>query len=229
MTLSDSTVASLDLPDTALAQASLALVSEVSAEFLLNHCVRSYLFGRELAAASGLRAGGDYDDELLFVACLLHDLGVTDHANGDQRFEVDGADAAAAFLREHHVDEARIRTVWNAVALHTSVGLAHRFGPLEGLAQQGIAADVVGEGRALLRPGFADRVHARWPRHHLGYALGAAIARQVQANPAKGAPLTLPALVHHQFHPDAPARGWFDIVESAGWGDLPPGTRPPTT
>jgi len=225
VTLSDPAVTPFGLPDSDLAGSALTLVTEVAEEFVVNHCVRSYLFGRELAAASGLRAGADYDDELLFVACLLHDLGVTDYANGDQRFEVDGADAAAAFLREHGVDEARVQSVWNAIALHTSVGLAHRFGPLEALAQRGIAADVIGEGRTLLRPGFADRVHARWPRRHLGYALGAAIARQVHDNPAKGAPLTFPAHLHRVFYPDAPVVEWFDLVGAAGWNDLPPDAR----
>lgn len=225
MTLSDPAVTPLDLPDSDLAVSALALVTEVAEEYVVNHCVRSYLFGRELAAVSNLRAGADYDDELLFLACVLHDLGVTDYANGDQRFEVDGADAAAGFLRERGVDESRVRSVWNAIALHTSVGLAHRFGPLEALAQRGIAADVIGEGRTLLRPGFADRVHTRWPRHRLGYALGAAIARQVHDNPAKGAPLTFPAQLHREFYPEAPAVGWFDLVGAAGWDDLPPGAR----
>jgi len=66
--------------------------STVSPPFVANHCVRSYLFGRELATAKGLRRDVEYDDELVFLSCILHD-------NGDQRFEVDGADAAAQFLR----------------------------------------------------------------------------------------------------------------------------------
>ena len=55
---------------------------EVSPRFIANHSVRSYLFARELAAADGLT---DYDDELVFLGCLLHDLGVTDYGWGDQR------------------------------------------------------------------------------------------------------------------------------------------------
>ena len=61
------------------------------------HFHADFLSGtRELAAADGLT---DYDDELVFLGCLLHDLGVTDYGWGDQRFEVEGADAAARFLR----------------------------------------------------------------------------------------------------------------------------------
>jgi hypothetical protein len=61
------------------------------------------------AAAKGLRRDVDYDDELVFLSCMLHDLGVTEHANGDQRFEVDGADAAAQFLRDHGMSETGSR------------------------------------------------------------------------------------------------------------------------
>ncbi|MGV0645457.1 HD domain-containing protein [Mycolicibacterium sp. XJ2546] len=213
---------SFELPDSDLAVSARRLAEEVSPEFVYHHCVRSYLFARELAAGDGLRAGRDYDDELVFVACLLHDLGVTDYANGDQRFEVDGADAAARFLRNQGVDEARTATVWSTIALHTSPGLAHRFGAVQGVAQRGIATDVVGLGREQLRSGFAERVHAAWPRHDLGYALAEVIARQVHHNPAKGEPLTFPAHVHAVYYPDAGALSWFDLVAAAGWNDQPP-------
>src|SRR5258708_38455268 len=118
----------LDLPDSEIACAAKQFAFDVSPAVVANHCVRSYLFARELAAAKELRPDVDYDDELLFLSCILHDLGATDHANGDQRFEVDGADAAARFLRDHGVADTGVTTVWQAIALHTSVGLAHKFG-----------------------------------------------------------------------------------------------------
>ncbi|HEY4794813.1 MAG TPA: hypothetical protein VII18_12235, partial [Mycobacterium sp.] len=92
----------------------------------------------------GLYPDVDYDDELVYLSCVLHDLGATDYANGEQRFEVDGADAAVRFLRGEGVQEARVTTVWQAIALHTSIGLAHRFGAVHAVAQMGIAADIVG-------------------------------------------------------------------------------------
>ena len=69
------------------------------------------------------------------------------------------------------MQEARVTTVWQAIALHTSVGLAHKFGAEQAIAQMGISADIVGTDRDMLPPGFAERVHASWPRHDLGYAL----------------------------------------------------------
>src|ERR1700758_1323310 len=180
----------IDLPDSEIACAATQFAFDVSPAVVAHHSVRSYLFGRELAAAKGLRCDVDYDDELVFLSCILHDLGVTEHANGDQRFEVDGADAAARFLRDHGVQDARVSTVWQAIALHTSIGLAHKFGAEQAVAQMGISADIVGTGRHMLPPGFADQVHASWPRHDLGYALAELIAGQVEANPVKGPPLT---------------------------------------
>jgi hypothetical protein len=208
------------LPTSDIAMAATEFTVDVAPEFIYNHSVRSYLYARELAAANGFREGTDYDDELVYLSCVLHDLGATDHANGDQRFEVDGADAAAAFLREHGVEHARVDAVWTAIALHTSAGLAHRFGPVAAIAQMGIGADIIGIGKDKLPSGFADRVHEAWPRHNLGYGLAAVIARQVHDNPAKGGdPLSFPAHLHQLLYPDAAPVTWFDIVDAAGWGD----------
>lgn len=53
-----------------------------------------------------------------------------------------------------------------------------------------IGFDVAGFGKALLSPAFAEWVHAAWARHDLGYAIAAAIARDIRSNPTK----TLPSL-----------------------------------
>lgn len=222
MTIDAAARAGFAVPDTELATAADALARSVSPSFVYNHTVRSYLFARELAAASGLRAEVDYDEELVYVACILHDLGVTEFANNDKRFEVDGADAAAAFLTARGVEPARVQPVWNAIALHTSDGLAPHFGPVEAVTQQGIAADILGFGKQQLPAGFAERVHAAWPRENLGYALGELIAAQVHANPAKGSPHTFPGQLRSLYYKDAPELTWFDFVAAAGWGDPTP-------
>jgi hypothetical protein len=214
-----------DLPNSDIACAAKQFVSDVSPTFVAHHSLRSYLFARELASAKGLKRDVDYDDELVFLSCILHDLGATDYANGDQRFEVDGADAAARFLQDHGVDETRVSTVWQAIALHTSIGLAHKFGAEQAITQMGIGTDIVGTDRQLLPAGFADRVHASWPRHDLGYALAEVIARQVEHNPTKGPPLTFPDHLHQLMYPTTAPVTWFDVVRAAGWNDQPrPGT-----
>ncbi|BCI51684.1 hypothetical protein NIIDNTM18_09620 [Mycolicibacterium litorale] len=202
-----------NVPDTEVCSAATRLVFDVSPRYIANHTVRSYLFARELATAKGQ----DYDDELVFLTCLLHDLGVTDYGDGDQRFEVDGADAALRFLREHDIPEQRARTVWEGIALHTSLGLAHRFGAEQAVTFFGISLDIDGSEKHLLPQGFADRVHAAFPRYDLGYAIADLIARGTAADPRKAPPFTFPAHVHELINGGGVT--FFDVVGNCGWGD----------
>lgn len=207
-----------DLPDSQVCLAAVGLARDVSPEFLYNHCVRGYLFARELAARAGLRGGVDYDEEVVFLASILHDLGLTAFGSGDQRFEVEGADAAARFLRGQGLTEDRVTRVWQSIALHTSIGLGHRFGTEQAVCHSGIDLDVAGIQKDSLPTGFADRVHAAWPRHNLGFAITEAIGRDTLANPTKAPLFSFPAHVHH-FVNDAPQPSFADVVTGAGWGD----------
>ncbi|MFI5571771.1 HD domain-containing protein [Streptomyces sp. NPDC051740] len=86
------------LLDTPVARRALALVCETESTATANHSVRSALFARLRADDQGAKPGRDYDPELLFLACVLHDIGLTRAGDRHQRFEVDGADTAAEFL-----------------------------------------------------------------------------------------------------------------------------------
>jgi HD domain len=207
------------LPDSEICSAALQLAFDVSPTFIANHCVRSYLFARELAAAKGQRSGVDYDDELVFLSCILHDLGVSDYGGGDQRFEVDGADAAVRFLREQGISDERVTTVWQAIALHTSAGLANRFGPEQSVSHFGIALDISGIEKELLSAGFAERVHAAWPRHDLGYAIAELIASGIRSNPMKAPPFSFPAHINEVIN--GTSMTFLDVVKNSGWGDRP--------
>jgi hypothetical protein len=219
MTSAASNGAHWDFPDSETSSAALQLAFDVSPEFVANHCVRSYLFARELAVANGLRSGVDYDDELVFLSCILHDLGVTDYGGGDQRFEVDGADAAVRFLLEQGVSDERVTTVWQAIALHTSVGLANRFGPEQSVSHFGISFDINGIEKDRLSTSFVERVHAAWPRHDLGFAIVELIARDIRSNPMKAPPFTFPGHVNEVINGNSIA--FLDLVENSGWGDRP--------
>ncbi|MFF7189777.1 SgcJ/EcaC family oxidoreductase [Streptomyces sp. NPDC008222] len=213
----------LDLPDTSLTRDASAYAARATPAFVFHHSVRSYVFARAHARNQGLRAGADYDDELLFVSCVLHDIGLSEEGNGDQRFEVDGADTAAVFLRERGVDERRIAIAWDAIALHTSDGIAVRKGSEVVLAQAGIGTDILGARRESLPPGLADDVHALLPRLDLGYALSDAILTQAEAKPQKAPPLTFPGELLRRHLPYGAHPAWYDLLAAAGWGDKPVG------
>ena len=68
------------------------MARETSPPFLFNHSMRTYLFGALLGKDLA------FDHELLFLACILHDLGLTDRYAGEKPFEIEGAEAARKFL-----------------------------------------------------------------------------------------------------------------------------------
>ncbi|WP_225802727.1 HD domain-containing protein [Streptomyces sp. NK15101] len=216
------TYAGFDLPATELAVAALRYAEKLTEPYVFRHSVRGYLFGRALATQRGLRPDADYNDELVFVASVLHDIGLSHEGNGDQRFEVDGADLAARFLRERGLPEDDVAIVWDAIALHTSDQIAARKGPEVALCQAGIAVDILGQGRTELPEGFADRLHTALPRENLAYALTDAIVAQARSNPLKAGPLSFPgALLRHRLPPRA-LPDWYDLIAGAGWGDRCP-------
>jgi hypothetical protein len=149
--------------------------------------VRSFLFGRTAAAQAGICAGADYDVELMFLICALHDMGLTDRANTNQRFEVDGADFAARFLEDRGVTDHRVDTVWDAIAMHTnrsfreSPVFRRRRLPEISIAQNGISIDM-GTNSPVPQE-YAVAVHGRYPR------LGGALRCLPRADHAATAPV----------------------------------------
>src|SRR2546426_2846741 len=140
-------------PTGALADASLAIARSSVRRPIVDHSIRSFLFARLLADHEGCLDDADYDEDLLFAATVMHDLGLGERATGEARFEVEGADLAAAVLRRHGVAERDIDRVWEAIALHASLGIAHRRGLLTSLTHRGVFIDA---GR--ITDGVADRL-----------------------------------------------------------------------
>ena len=132
----------LGLPAGPLAEASLALVRTSESRPIVDHSIRSFLFARLVAEEEGSLSDAAYDEDLLFAATVMHDVGLGEHAQGQGRFEVEGADLAAGVLREHGVAEADVDRVWEAIALHSSIGIADRRGLLTYLTHKGVFIDV---------------------------------------------------------------------------------------
>src|SRR5262245_6481858 len=142
-------------PDSALCRRATELVAELSPPFLFNHCVRTFLFGDALGKRDSLK----YDRELLYLSALLHDLGLTDSiARGGQRFEVEGADRARAFVAEHGPPDDKADIVWDAIALNTSFGIALRKGSEVALTHLGASADFLGTRLADIGPRTVDQI-----------------------------------------------------------------------
>jgi len=182
----------LALPGTPLAREVLTFVGNNSSAVVLNHCVRSYLFGRLLAVHHGVELGRDVSGELLFYSCVLHDMGLTEFGNRNQRFEVDGADVAAEFLTVKGLAATEVDAVWEAIALHTSFGIAGRREGLTMMTHGGIGLDF-GVGSEFLTDEQASTIHRAYPRLEMAKSLADLITAQVEARPEKGPPYSFPA------------------------------------
>jgi hypothetical protein len=153
-------VAGIMLPDSKLAREATDFVRGLSAPIVLNHVLRTYVLGALLGRAGNLT----FDNELFYLGAVLHDLGQTERFMGKQRFEVDGADAAAEFLTDKGIQKEWIEVVWDAVALHTSLGIVHRKRPEIALVSAGAGADVLGFGIDQLPRATVAQVIAAFPR-----------------------------------------------------------------
>jgi hypothetical protein len=186
------TESSIPVPSTEACRTVQEWVFANTPDFIANHSLRSYRFARVLAPKVGLPES-DLDVELLHLSCVLHDVGLTDHANGTERFEVDGADFAKSFVLERGLSTDRAQTVWEAVALHTTSSIASRMGPEIRLANVGIGTDVFGHRHELLTEAEVDDVHAGLPRLDLGRRLFDEVVNQVVGCASKAPAATFPA------------------------------------
>jgi hypothetical protein len=135
------TLEEVAIPDSKLAHEITELVRDTETPLLFHHSSRVYYFG----ALAGRRRGLKFDPELLYAGAMFHDMGLTrKHASAHERFEVDGANAARAFLRGHRIPDAEIDTVWTAIALHTTPGIPLHMHPVVALLTAGVEMDVLG-------------------------------------------------------------------------------------
>jgi hypothetical protein len=55
------------------------------------------------------------------VGAMFHDVGLLEgHCSAHERFDIDGANAARAFLERHDRPEEQVMTGWESIALHTT-------------------------------------------------------------------------------------------------------------
>jgi hypothetical protein len=170
MTAARTTIAGIPIPDSTIATEATELVRDVAPPLLFDHSRRVFLFG----ALQGEQLGLDYDPELFYVGAMFHDLGLVEgHRSADERFEIDGANAARTFLERHGLPEDQVMTVWESIALHTTPEVPRYKQAEVRMVSLGVQYDVVGlrfddlpaqQREAVLdahpRPGFKDGIVA---------------------------------------------------------------------
>ncbi|KAE8381343.1 hypothetical protein BDV26DRAFT_255775 [Aspergillus bertholletiae] len=129
------------VPKNDLCVGALELAQSSLPEAILNHSLRVYCYAKWISEHCLSLSIDSSKYDLLFVACVMHDIGCSDKFNGSERFEIEGADAGVEYLRSHLVAEESVQQVWRAIALHTSPGIAERIDPFTRLVRLGVLTD----------------------------------------------------------------------------------------
>ena len=153
-------LAGIKVIDTPLVRDAIDLARSSSEPYIFNHVMRSWLFAVSIAEATK----PSLNPELLAVAAILHDLGLTDRYFGTERFEVDGANAARTFLTEHGIPVQQTQLVWDAIALHTTHSIAVHKEPEVATTHSGIFMDVMGAGLDLIPEQRLQAILSEFPR-----------------------------------------------------------------
>jgi hypothetical protein len=149
------------IPDSNIAREVTELVRDTENSLLFNHSSRVYYF----SAATGKQKDLKFDAELLYVSAMFHDMGFTPkHSSAADRFEVDGANAAREFLRQHKISQQDMDTVWTSIALHTTPGIPQYMHPVIALLTNGVEMDVLGIAYSEFPVADREAIVAAYPR-----------------------------------------------------------------
>ena len=159
-TLTTRSLAGVTVPDTLLVSEAIGYAREHAEPFLYNHVMRSWLFAAALAEANET----PHDAEVLAVATILHDLGLSKSFQGPLRFEVEGANAARDFVVNMGVDADRAQLIWDGVALNSTPSLALHKQPEVALCTAGTVIDWAGQGTERLTQDQVAGILGAFPR-----------------------------------------------------------------
>ena len=173
------TALGMPVPDSALARRARQLIADVAEPFLVNHSVRSYAWAVELARHDELA----FDPEILYVAAVLHDIGLVPAYDLGGEYAVDGGIAARALAREAGLAEARARAIEDVIALHNDEAMTPDAASEVVLLWDSTGVDVGGDRLEDVRPSLVPELLAAYPR--LGFKRGFAtlVADQVARKP----------------------------------------------
>lgn len=203
------------IPDSKIANSALALLKACSPKFLCNHCMRTYAFG----ALGARRLGKTFDPEIGFVAAALHDLGLMPEYEGQtQRFELDSADAARAFVIANGYDAQKADLVWEAVALHSTVGVPLRKAPEVALVHIGAGVDVFGVSLERFPSEVVEAILEAFPRLGFKAAFLEVVLDYAKRKPAQQA-YTWTSVLAHSHVPGFPCPTVTQTYASAAFSE----------
>jgi hypothetical protein len=150
----------MPVPDSAFAGHARELLLEAEPAFLVNHSIRSYAWAAALARHDGLA----FDAEILYVAALLHDIGLVTAYDLGGCFELDGATAAHEFAVAQGQPPGRADAIHDVVARHMAEELPPEATVEDALLSDSTGVDVTGYRLGDVAPALVAPVLAAYPR-----------------------------------------------------------------
>lgn len=171
------------IPDSEIARQAEAYLRATSGPSLVNHCLRSYLWGVALADVEKVT----YDAELLFVSAALHDLGLVPALDTGAPFENDSGTAAHRFAQKQGWGTVRAGSAESAIVLHMAPDVTLDQGAETYLLWHATAADVAGRRLDELPAATVSQVTSAYPWLDFTDHLGGLFADQVRHKPTSRA------------------------------------------
>lgn len=190
------TIGGLIAPDTEFTRKAASIVGRVHNAAMMGHVHRTWWFAEFLGNKRGLK----FDREIVYLASLYHDLGLTDEYRADNRFETDGANAARKILLADQYADEKAQLVWDGIALHSSAGIADQKAPEIALIYFGAHVDVFGMWIDEITPAFVDDVLQLYPRAGFKAAFQEALAEVVRKKPHTALGTGLVDIGHRHVH-----------------------------
>ncbi len=173
-------IADLAPKETAATRAAREVSAEYSSPALFNHCERAYLW----SAALGELTGVAYDRELLYVASMVHDLGlVPAFDNHLAPFEDAGGDVGWVFAAGAGWPPAKRTRVKEIVIRHMWDEVDPAFDAEGHLLCEGTGLDISGRNAETWPADFRAEVLERFPRLGLPAEFTAAFEDQARRKP----------------------------------------------
>jgi len=173
-------IAGVSVPDSPLIADAIKYAQELCEPYLFNHAMRSWLFAARIGQVKAM----DCDDQVVAVGAILHDIGLTPGVGGENRFEVNGANAARSFIEARGLSDRRAQLVWDLVALNSTASIALHKEPEVVLGTMGIGLDYGGLGfEALIPPAEMTEILRAFPRLEMKRNFAETCRRLVSTRP----------------------------------------------
>jgi hypothetical protein len=171
-------------PETPASAAALTVATRFCSPALLNHCVRSYLWGAMYGRAHGIT----YDDELYYVSALLHDIGLTEGFDSHRLpFEDAGGQLAWVFGIAAGWPAERATRAAEIIVLHMHDDVSPAADPEAHLLQIATGWEVAGRRPEEFPPDASAELLARYPRLGFGAEFLACLEDQARRKPGSAA------------------------------------------